>query len=50
VASEFRDSKFCDGEIMASKTFDNERDIRFDAEMLVGGTSGECVFDALFIS
>lgn len=32
---------------MASKTFDNERDIKFDAEILVGGTGGECVRSAL---
>ena len=40
--------EFCDGEVMASETFENERDIRFDAEILVGSTSGECVFDALY--
>jgi len=33
---------------MASKTFDNERDIRFDIEILVGSTGIECVFNALY--
>ena len=39
--------ELCAGKMMAAKTFDNERDIEFYAEILVGGTSSECVFDAL---
>ena len=40
--------EFCDGEVMAAKTSENERDIEYNAEILVGGTSSECVRNALF--
>ena len=40
--------EFCAGEVMAAKTSENERDIPFDVEILVGGAGGECVRNALF--
>ena len=40
--------EFCAGEVMAAKTSENERDIEYNAEILVGGTSSEWVRNALF--
>ena len=40
--------EFCDGEVTAAETSENERDIEYNAEILVGGTSSECVRNALF--
>jgi hypothetical protein len=40
--------EFCDGEVTPAETSENERDIEYNAEILVGGTSSECVRNALF--
>ena len=40
--------EFCDGEVTAAETSENERDIEYNAEILVGGAGGECFRNARF--